>query len=142
LVNLVTYINDVVPIAAIFFAVGFHWSLEVSWCWRSEEVEYGCVMLVCLLCVCLIRLCDLHKSVNQLRPPSSSTSEDDHLLNDPVAWAEAKGGKKGDVLKLVSHQYMRCSTVIFNSSVGSCSSLYGIRPSYCQLSTSDSTTLP
>ena len=50
-----------------------------------------------------IRLCDLYKSVNQLRLPSSSTSEDDQLVNDPVAWAEAKGGKKGDVLKLVSY---------------------------------------
>lgn len=46
------------------------------------------------------RLCDLYKSVNQLRPPSSSTTEDDHLVNDPIAWAEVKGGKKGDVLKL------------------------------------------
>lgn len=53
----------------------------------------------------VVRLCDLHKSIKQLRPPSSSTSEDDHLLNDPVAWAEAKGGKKGDVLKLVSDLY-------------------------------------
>ena len=52
-----------------------------------------------------VRLCDLYKSVNQLRPPSSSTSDDDHLMNDPVAWAEAKGGKKGDVLKLVSCVY-------------------------------------
>lgn len=52
-----------------------------------------------------VRLCDLYKSVNQLRPPSSSTSEDDHLINDPVGWAEAKGGKKGDVLKLVGCFY-------------------------------------
>jgi len=39
--------------------------------------------------------------VNQ-RPASSTAADDDQLTNDPVAWAEAKGGKKGDILKLVS----------------------------------------
>lgn len=55
----------------------------------------------------VVRLCDLHKSVNQSRHPSSTTSEDDYLLNDPVAWAEVKGGKKGDVLKLVSYLHYK-----------------------------------
>ena len=64
-----------------------------------------------MLCV-PVRLCDLYKSVNQLRPPSSSTTEDDHLVNDPVAWAEAKGGKKSDVLKLVSTNISSVSHVV------------------------------
>lgn len=79
-----------------------------------------------------IRLCDLYKSVNQLRPPSSSTTEDDHLVNDPIAWAEVKGGKKGDVLKLVS---TIVRVVRYFCHIGACGALYGIGPSNRQLST-------
>ena len=89
----------VVSNAVVFSFAGLNWSFEVSRGWCSEEV---CLYPLFVFITCAYRLCDLHKSVNQLRPPSSSTSEDDHLVNDPVAWAEAKGGKKGDVLKLVS----------------------------------------
>lgn len=91
-----------------------------------------------------VRLCDLYKSVNQLRPPSSTTTEDDHLVNDPVAWADAKGGKKGDVLKLVSCLCNNVNSVshVWHRFVGPGSSLYGTRPSHCQLSTCNSKTLP
>ena len=66
------------------------------------------------VCMCVhgvVRLCDLHKSVNQSRPLSSTTSEDDHLMNDAVAWAEARGGKKGDVLKLVRYPCQHLTSI-------------------------------
>ena len=97
----------------VFSFAGLNWSFEVSWGWCGEKVCWLIPLSVFTTCVCIyVRLCDLHKSVNQLRPLSSSTSEDDHLMNDPVAWAEAKGGKKGDVLKLVSYSYIMSVTFV------------------------------